>query len=170
VERTQEDEKLIEEAIKFLVRSIAESRKNPKPVMLHSMRVAMYLENLGYSRDIVIGAILHDILEDTAAPPEAIREKFGDNVAKLVEANSFDEGISDKAEQYKELFLRCKNAGKDATVIKAADILDNSNYYDSNQHLLEKMRYFIEFSKEDLGGEPVWETLKEQATRLAASL
>lgn len=54
----------IEEAIKFLVFTVQESGMNPKPVILHSIRVWLNLQNLGYDKDVVVAAILHDILED----------------------------------------------------------------------------------------------------------
>lgn len=60
------------------------------------------------------------------------------------------------------MFDRCLEAGKDALLIKAADILDNSHYFGSNENLLEKMRYFIEFSRESLKEERVWKELRDQ--------
>lgn len=46
---------------------------SPKPVILHSIRIALYLNNLGYNRNIVLAAILHDILEDSSASVEKIK-------------------------------------------------------------------------------------------------
>jgi len=163
MKRGYEDEKLIEGAIKFLVNTVERSGTNPKPVILHSMRVAMYLEGLEYSRDIVVGALLHDLLEDTDITTEEIEKKFGNKVAKLVEVNSFRKDINDKIAQYQDLFERCKKAGRDALVIKAADILDNRNYYGSGDQLFEKMRYFVDFSKEYLSKEIVWNELNKQS-------
>ncbi|MBI3019807.1 MAG: HD domain-containing protein [Parcubacteria group bacterium] len=160
--RNYEDNKLIEEAIKFLVASIEKSGKNPKPVILHSIKVAVYLEKFGYTRDVVIGALLHDLFEDTDVTRDEVIKKFGENVTRLVEANSFDESIVDTIERYIELFEKCKQAGKDALVIKAADILYNSDYYGSNESLWQKMKYFIEFSESDLKNEHVWLDLKNQ--------
>jgi len=98
--RSPETDKQIEEAIKFLVFAIQESGKNPKPVILHSIRVGLHLyNNLNYNKDIVTAAILHDVIEDTDTKIEEVKSKFGDNVAKLVEANSFDESIEDKTER-----------------------------------------------------------------------
>lgn len=160
--RSLEENKLIEEGIKLLVVEFMESGKNPKPVILHSVRMAMYLEKLGYSQNIIIGAILHDLLEDTEIDPKEIKDQFGEEILKLVEANSFDKSITDKIKQYKKLFVQCKKSGKDALIIKAADILDNSNYYDQNKHLWEKLRYFIDFSSNDLKKEQVWQDLNKK--------
>ena len=84
--RSPEVDKQIEEAIKFLVFAIHETGHNPKPVILHSIRVGLHLYKLNYDKDIVTAAILHDVIEDTDTKIEEVKSKFGDKVAKLVEA------------------------------------------------------------------------------------
>lgn len=57
------------------------------PYVSHLMAVsAMVLEN-GGDEDQAIAALLHDAVEDQGGPPiaKAIRERFGDRVAKIVE-------------------------------------------------------------------------------------
>src|SRR3990167_8005678 len=171
--RNPENDKQIEEAIKFLVFAIQESGKNPKPVILHSIRVGLHLyNNLNYNKDIVTAAILHDVIEDTDTKMEEVKSKFGDKVAKLVEANSFDESIEDKTERYKENFERCRKAGKDALIIKAADFFDNADYYhlastkELAKWLLEKLGYFIENSKDELKDEALHKELIEKYERI----
>ncbi|MBI5398367.1 HD domain-containing protein [Candidatus Woesearchaeota archaeon] len=160
--RSPEVDKQIEEAIKFLVFVIHKSGKNPKPVILHSIRVGLNLYILGYDKDIVIAAILHDVIEDTNTKIEEVKSKFGSKVAKLVEANSFDDSIADRTERYKENFERCRKAGKDALIIKAADFFDNADYYNlasTNElanWLLEKLKYFIDNSKKELKDEALY--------------
>lgn len=160
------DSQDVEQAISYLVKSIEETGHNPKPVILHSIRTAMYLDRNGYSADLVVAALLHDLIEDSDATIEQIRQKFGDKVAALVDANSFDESIQDKTEQYKHLFDKSLKTGKEALIIKAADILDNSDYYhlagskELESHLIEKMSYFIELSKDILKDEIVWNELR----------
>jgi (p)ppGpp synthase/HD superfamily hydrolase len=164
--RNREDDKLIEAAIKFLVESFVKSGNNPKPVILHSIRVAMHLEDLNYGRDVIIGAILHDLLEDTDVVKEEILEKFGEQIADLVEANSFRKEITNETERYIKMYDQCLRAGKDALVIKAADILDNSYYYGPNKELLEKMAYFINLSAAEIAGEKIWQELSSQHEQL----
>jgi (p)ppGpp synthase/HD superfamily hydrolase len=161
-------DKDIERAIKFLVFAIHKSGNNPKPVILHSIRVGLYLNNLGYGKNIILAAILHDIIEDSETSLEEIKQQFGQEVASIVEANSFDKTVADKTERYKEAFNRCLKKGKDALIIKAADILDNSNYYHLAEDekivkwLLEKMKYFLELSSKNLKGQIVWDELQKQ--------
>jgi hypothetical protein len=165
--RNHNDDRLIERAIIFLVTAIDESGRNPKPVILHSVRVAIHLENLGYSREVVIGAILHDLLEDTDVTSDQIRQEFSKRVADLVEANSFQKGIVDETECYKRMYDQCIQSGKDALIIKAADILDNSHYYGPREDLIKKMGYFVNLSRKALEGETIRGELAEQYERIA---
>jgi len=171
--RSPEVDKQIEEAIKFLAFAIHESGKNPKPVILHSVRVGLHLYNLGYDKDIVVAAILHDVIEDTDTKIEEIKSKFGSKIAKLVEANSFDESIEDKTERYKENFMRCHEAGKDALIVKAADFYDNIDYYhlastkELAKWLLEKLKYFIENSRDIIKDEVLYKELVKKYRGIA---
>ncbi len=171
--RSYDDSLKIEKAIKYLVKAIEKSGNNTKPVILHSIRVAFYLESQKYSTEIVIAALLHDLLEDSETRLEEIESLFSTNVADLVKANSFDESIKDEGQQkYKETFDRCLKAGKDALIIKAADILDNSDYYplvkDESKYfsLLEKMKCFVDLSRDSLKDEPVYGELLKKYTSL----
>jgi len=164
----------MKKAKNFLILAIEKSGHNPKPVIKHSLRVANILEKFGYSEEVVIAATLHDLLEDSDTKVEEIEEKFGGEIADLVLANSFDENITDKVERYKENFDRLVKAGRKALVIKAADILDNSNYYHladkkTFKYLLEKMDYFIKISKPALGKEPLYKNLLKELKRLRTS-
>jgi len=171
--RNPEEEKQIEEAIKFLVFAIHETGHNPKPVILHSIRVGLHLYNLGYNKYIVIAGILHDVVEDTKTTIDGIKSKFNANVSKLVEANSFDEKIDDRIQSYKENFERCRKAGKDALIVKAADILDNADFCcfggngDPNDWWIEKMRYFVEISTDILKDEALHQKLKAKHDKIA---
>jgi len=171
-----EDEKKIEEAIIFLVFAIHKSGKNPKPVILHSLRVALHLNNFGWEKDIVIAAILHDVIEDTDIEIKEVESKFGAKIAKLVEVGSFDESIEDKTERYKECFERCSKVGKDALVIKAADFFDNLDYYhlastkELTNWLFEKLKYFLDKFKEPLKDEILYNDLVGKYTKMARTL
>ena len=174
--RSPEINKEIEDAIKFLVFTIHESRKNPKPVILHSIRVGFHLDGMDYTKEIVIAAILHDLLEDSDTTLAQIKSRFGEKIAILVEANSFDESIRGKVERYRENFNRCFRIGREALIIKAADIIDNNYYYhlapkkDLAKYLLGKMKYFIDYSEEILKNEPIFKELEEQYNKIAKML
>jgi (p)ppGpp synthase/HD superfamily hydrolase len=116
----QEDED-IEEAIQYLVHSFEATGDNPKPVILHSTRVGMDLYNREYRKEIVIAGFLHDLIEDTDVTAAEIRSEFGETVANIVAAASYDESIDDYLERHYEIYRRCFELGREAVVVKAAD-------------------------------------------------
>jgi (p)ppGpp synthase/HD superfamily hydrolase len=166
--REKEEDEEIERAIVYLVNSFQESGDNPKPVILHSIRVGMELYDRGYEERVVVASILHDLIEDTAVKKEDIASEFGEEVSDIVEATSFDSEIEDYTERYKDTLNRCFEMGREPVLIKAADTLDNSNYYhkgDSEElrrNVIEKMEFFIENSEPYIGDELIYRDLKEQ--------
>lgn len=166
--RDRKEDEEIERAIQYLVHSFETSGDNPKPVILHSTRVGMDLYHRDYEKRIVISGLLHDLLEDTAVTSDEIRSKFGDDVATIVEATSFDEDVDDYLERHYDIYRRCFESGRGAVVVKAADILDNSDYYglgDSDElqrNQIEKMGYFIEKSELHIGEEDIHRDLSDK--------
>lgn len=138
-----------QDATAFLVHHFTTSGHNSKPVIWHSLRVAMRLYDEGFDRNTVLAALLHDLVEDTDVDIGAIRDEFGGEVARLVSALTFDATITDRAGRFQEHFERCKAAGPDAIAIMAADFLDNSFFYAPGddeplyRHVLWKARTFL---------------------------
>jgi (p)ppGpp synthase/HD superfamily hydrolase len=58
------------------------------PYFEHVVGVAMILDRLGFEEDVIedviVAALLHDVVEDTEATLDDVRENFGDSVASLV--------------------------------------------------------------------------------------
>jgi len=100
-----------------------------KPVLQHSIRVGLKLMDDGFAEKIVVAAILHDLVEDTPVTIEEIAEKFGADVAVLVSAVTKDPKIKSKSQQREELVRRSCEVGRDAIIIKLADVNDNYAYY-----------------------------------------
>jgi len=164
--RSPEEDGEIERALRYLVHSFESSGDNPKPVILHSTRVGMDLYDSGYDEHVVVAGFLHDLLEDTDVTADEIRSRFGDDVADIVAAASFDERIDDYLERHLDIYERCFELGRDAVLVKAADLLDNSDYYglgDDEQlrrNLIEKMGYFVEHAEPYIGEEDVYRELE----------
>ena len=140
------DSKDVEKAITFLVNQISQSGNNPKPVILHSIRVSLYLWDKEYPLQIVLSGMLHDLIEDSDTLVEDIKEIFGNEVSEIVEANSFNEEIQSRVGRYKSVFESCVSYGKDALIVKAADLLDNAPYYALENNLSfgrNKIAYFL---------------------------
>lgn len=155
----------IEKAISFFVAEYTKTGNNPKPVVLHSLRVALVLLEFGYPKDIVIPAILHDVLEDTQVTEQQLEAAFGSRVLQLVKAVSYDERITDETELYKDMYSRTLAAGRDAVMIKAADLHINSIYVklvpdkEKQAFLINKEKYFLDLTKE-YSNEPAWKNLQ----------
>jgi len=170
-----EDSFEVEKAISYLVINYNKSGNNPKPVILHSLRVAELLLEMGYSKKIIIGAILHDILEDTKVTSKKLKLKFGEEILSLVKSVSYNNSITDPIHLYKEMFDRVVSHGKEAVVLKAVDIAVNNLYinlvpeYKKRERLIEKGRYFLDFTKE-FSNEPAWELLKIRNQKCAKEL
>jgi guanosine-3',5'-bis(diphosphate) 3'-pyrophosphohydrolase len=168
-------DKTMEKAITFLVHAFVSTGHNPKPVILHSIRTGLYLYHQNHTQDVVAAAILHDLIEDTDVKIEVIEREFGSEVVRLVAANSFNTAITQRNERDLDMLNRCKEGGKWALLIKAADILDNSDYFrlcpdeELSHWLLRKMGYFLELSSVELAQEPVWNSLKQRYQELVQS-
>ena len=61
-------------------------RKSGEPYSIHPILVACIVAFLGEEQDMVISALLHDVVEDTDYTLYQIEENFGKNVAKIVES------------------------------------------------------------------------------------
>jgi len=165
----------IEKAISYLVTNYNEPGFNPKPVILHSLRIANMLIEMGYDKKIIIGAVLHDIIEDTNVTDEQLKKDFGQEVLDLVLVVSYDESISDPIEQYKDMYDRVLAYGKDAVVLKSVDIAVNSLYINlvpdpvKRRQLVEKGTYFLDLT-EVFSSEPAWQLLKSRNLEEIAKL
>lgn len=59
-------------------------RASGLPYFQHVVAVAMILDRLGYGEEVVIAGLLHDVVEDTEATLDDVRQRFGSTVAELV--------------------------------------------------------------------------------------
>lgn len=151
-----------ETAIRLLCTYMPE--ESTKPVLLHSIRVGLYLSEKQYSEDIVMAGFLHDILEDTNITTEEVQNIFGKKVLDLITANTKVKSIVDKIERRKELIKRCVESGQDSAIIKAADILDNYTYYTdlNDENGIEYCRYNTNLFKKYMPktfSDPIFEAL-----------
>ena len=60
------------------------------PYIVHPLEVMTIVAGLTDDIEVLMGAVLHDTVEDTSVTLEDIREKFGERVAGLVAADSED--------------------------------------------------------------------------------
>jgi len=63
-------------------------RQTGEPYIYHPISVARILAEMHMDSKSICAAILHDVIEDTPATKEEVAEKFGDDVAELVDGVS----------------------------------------------------------------------------------
>ncbi len=113
-----------EQALRYLSEHMPDANKLPKPTLLHSVRVGVYLYNHGYNSSICIAGLLHDLVEDAEVNLDDTEQRFGKEVAFLVDANTKNEDLPEE-KRYEALLKRCIDSGEEASIVKAADIIDN---------------------------------------------
>ena len=125
------DSKLILKAYNFAKEQHGDQlRRSGEPYIIHPMQVAYILADLGLDDSTICAALLHDVVEDTEVTHQDLINKFGleiaemvDGVTKLSKLNyeSIEEA---QVENYRKMFLAM---GKDIRVImiKLADRLHN---------------------------------------------
>jgi hypothetical protein len=77
------------------------------------------LRNRGFDDEVVAAGLLHDLVEDTDATADDVRERFGDRVAQLVASLSDDPSIAAYEERKAALREQVADAGPDAQAIFA---------------------------------------------------
>ena len=161
----------MEKYLEFLIIEFLPKCKNEKPVLLHSLRVSLKLYELGYEENIVLGALLHDVVEDSSISLDDIKNKFGTDMSILVESLTEDKSIADKIQRNEALINQSVNYGRDSLIIKCADILDNSMYHylvkdeKVSDRLFKKYDYFLNKAVL-IKKEPIYKELTEQVKKL----
>lgn len=105
-------------------------RMTGEPYIYHPIAVARILAGMHVDSRTIVAAILHDVIEDTPSSKEQIAEKFGEDIAELVDGVSKLTKIEtkDKQEQQAENIQKVLLAmARDIRVImiKLADRLHN---------------------------------------------
>lgn len=120
----------MERAITMVVHCVNKKCRNPKPLILHSIRVGLKLCELKQAKEVVIAGILHDLVEDTNCTLKVIENEFGKTVARLV-ASFTQEKVDDYKERWCILMNKIIKAGKAAMLVKLVDIYENLDYIPS---------------------------------------
>lgn len=107
-----------------------QTRKNKEktPYIMHPIGVAYNLMKTGEIRDagVIIGALLHDTVEDTQTTFEEIEKKFGSQIAGYVREVTDDKSLSQESRKRFQV-INASHKSKGAAQIKLADQLFNLN-------------------------------------------
>jgi len=101
------------------------------PYLSHLLQVAGLALEHGADEQVAIGALLHDVVEDTPASPEDIEQRFGKRVREIVEgcSDTLDKETEDRSwRERKETYLAhlCESASADVLLVSCCDKLHNS--------------------------------------------
>ncbi|MGM9590645.1 MAG: RelA/SpoT family protein [Faecousia sp.] len=125
------DMAIIDQAVEYAnAKHQYQKRKDGSPYIIHPLAVAEVVAEMGLDVDAILGALLHDCIEDTDASHEEIATLFGDTVAELVEGvtkltrANFSSTEQAQMENLRKMFMAMS---KDIRVvlIKIADRLHN---------------------------------------------
>ena len=125
------DMALIDRAVEYAnAKHKYQKRKDGSPYIIHPLAVAEVIAEMGLDMDAILGALLHDCIEDTDASHEDIEKLFGTTVAELVEGvtkltrANFSTSEQAQMENLRKMFMAMS---KDIRVvlIKIADRLHN---------------------------------------------
>ncbi|MDD7387422.1 MAG: bifunctional (p)ppGpp synthetase/guanosine-3',5'-bis(diphosphate) 3'-pyrophosphohydrolase [Firmicutes bacterium] len=125
------DMALIDKAVNYArIKHRDQLRKDGSPYIIHPLAVAEIVAEMGLDIDAVLGALLHDCIEDTDASHADIEKIFGQTVAELVEGvtkltkANFSTTEQAQMENLRKMFMAMS---KDIRVvlIKIADRLHN---------------------------------------------
>ncbi len=107
-------------------------RRSGEPYIQHPIEVAYILATLQSGPETIASGLLHDVVEDTQTPIEEIRDRFGEDVAKIVEALtkiqrlklSHRKAVDFEAEDHRKIFLGMAQDVR-VIIVKLADRLHN---------------------------------------------
>jgi (p)ppGpp synthase/HD superfamily hydrolase len=91
------------------------------PYITHPLEVAAMLVSRGCPDEVVAAALLHDVVEKSDADVDEVRRRFGDRIARTVDALSEDDEIADYYERKAALRASVAAGGPDAHIVYAAD-------------------------------------------------
>lgn len=148
-------------------------RRSGEPYIMHPVAVAKILFKLGMDNECIIGALLHDVVEDTQYDLDYIKKSFGDEVALLVDGVtklgqiplSTREEV--QAENIRKMFI-AMNEDIRVIIIKLCDRLHNMRTlqhmpeYKQREKSLETLEIYAPIAHR-LGIRPIKEELEDLA-------
>ncbi len=129
--RPNEDLKAIEKAYHYAAEHHANQfRESGEPYVCHPLNVAIILAEMNMDLVCIQTGILHDVLEDTGATYDDLRQNFGDDVARTVDGVTklsklkFYDREERQAESVRKMLLAMVDDVR-VVIVKLADRLHN---------------------------------------------
>jgi len=112
-----------------------QTRWDGRPYSVHPEKVVSILRDFGTEDpNILAGAYLHDVLEDTAVTEDDLKQDVGEYVTSLVKELTFQDSKNNDQLYYDQ----CAKLSKHARIIKIADILANLSDGKHSSHFMIK--------------------------------
>lgn len=126
----------VEEAMRFALEAHKDQvrKSDGSPYGIHLLMCAHMLTRHDFEDDVVIAALLHDVLEDTDRGEESIRSLFGDHVLEIVKGVTEDKALPWEAR--KEAYVGKVRKSEEA--VKAVSIADKIHNMQSLLFTYEK--------------------------------
>src|SRR3989449_1938849 len=129
----------------------AQRRKSGEDFIVHPVGVARICASMRLDTETLCAALLHDTVEDTGASIEQVRERFGEEIAEIVDGVTKLTGITfqshDEAqvENYRKMIVAMATNPR-VILLKLADRLHNMRTLDAlaKQKQLDKARETLE--------------------------
>src|SRR3954451_768920 len=146
------DRDLLRRAFEYSARAHeGQHRRSGEPFILHPLGVAKICAELQLDEQTIVAALLHDVVEDTAAESEELRAEFGDEVAQLVAGVTkltriqFQSREQAEAENYRKMIVAMAEDPR-VILIKLADRLHNMRTieYLGKQKQIQKAKETLE--------------------------
>ncbi|MBQ8338140.1 MAG: bifunctional (p)ppGpp synthetase/guanosine-3',5'-bis(diphosphate) 3'-pyrophosphohydrolase, partial [Oscillospiraceae bacterium] len=130
------NKEIITEALNFAEKAHdGQKRKSGEPYIIHPVEAAIILIDMGMDTETVVAALLHDVVEDTEVELNEVRQKFGADVAALVDGVTklgllpLTSREEQQAENVRKMLLAMSQDIR-VVVIKLADSLHNMRTID----------------------------------------
>jgi GTP pyrophosphokinase len=146
------DRERVQEAFVFACEHhAAQRRKSGEDFIVHPVGVARICAGMRLDTETLCAALLHDTVEDTSASIEEVRERFGEEIATIVDGVTKLTGITfqsrdeAQANNYRKMMVAMATDVR-VILIKLADRLHNMRTLDAmpKQKQLEKARETLE--------------------------
>ncbi len=146
------DRRRVQDAFVFACEHHADQRrKSGEDFIVHPVGVARICAGMRLDTETLCAALLHDTVEDTSASIEEVAERFGEEIAQIVNGVTKLTGITfqsrdeAQAENYRKMMVAMATDAR-VILIKLADRLHNMRTIDamSKQKQMEKARETLE--------------------------
>lgn len=141
--------------------------RRPGRTVEHPIAVGELLADDGQPTMVVVAGLLHDVLEDTDVTAGELRECFGSELVRVVEALTQDTAIVKYSERKAALRGQVLDAGPEAAIVSLADktaklqIIENR----ARERRMGHCRETLDGIEQRYGPSRVSEQLREQLER-----